>query len=379
MKPPRSRTILCFQKPSYPARRETLSGILSTAQAQHLDVITLPNVKSANEIRALITRHKPLGCISNRNFTDDLVDGNVFGDTPTVFFGSTPLPKPSKALLVRDNATAIANMAAQELLTLAPASYAYVEDSSKSEWSRRRGKAFAKAVARTRKPCHLLESQNLHRTLASVERPCGVFAANDMTASAVYSAAQRLHLKIPQDLAIIGVDNDELLCTCLNPPLSSIQMDLAACGRLAVEWLIDPHGKSIREYGPLMPVRRASTRLSNDIGPIAQKALTVISAQACSRDFSVDDVAAQLGFSRRYLDKLLQKQLHQTALEAIHEVRFARIMTLLSRKDTPIGSIAEASGFRTQIALQKFFQRRMGISMRDWRIQHGIVGIRDPK
>lgn len=376
MKSIRSRTILCFQKPSRPARRETLSGILSAAQAQHLDVIVLPDVKSANEIRALIARHAPLGCISNRNFADDFVDGNIFEDTPTVFFGSFPLSRPPKTLLVRDNATAIANMAFRELLSLAPASYAYVGDASGAEWSRRRGDAFVRAVKTVGKGCSILNIKSLRRELTTVTRPCGVFAANDMTASAIYAASQQLQLNIPDDLAIISVDNDDLICENMTPTLSSIQMDLAECGRLAVEWLAHPDRRKIREYGPIAPVLRGSTSHARSPGPLVQRALAIISRNACSPGFSVTDVAAQLGFSRRYLDRIFREQFHQTVLEAIHDIRFARLLTLLCKGDIPLSSIAASIGFGTQIALQKFFQKRMGMSMRKWRSQHGIAGIR---
>lgn len=368
-----SRTILFFHNPSCLARRDVMAGILQTARSRDVEVVLFPSVTSAEEIRALIARHRPLGCISNRNFADNSEKCDAFRNTPTVFFGNNPLPGSRHALLVRDDAPAIADMAVRELLALAPASYAYVADESQADWSRRRGAAFVRAVSPCGKPCSILNPRNLLQELESVPKPCGILAANDMTASSVYAVAQRLGLGIPKDLAIIGVDNDELLCTSLTPSLSSVQMNLTACGRLAIDWLVNPTDDRIREYGPLAAIRRASTAFARPIGPVLGKALALISLHACEGDFSVDDLAFQVGCSRRYIDRTFREQLHQTALEAIHDVRLARIMTLLGRSDMPIGSIANASGFRTQIALQKFFLRRMGLSMQSWRRKHGVV------
>lgn len=153
------------------------------------------------------------------------------------------------------------------------AAYAYVDWYLPIEWSDERGDAFERIVAcngkrffrhRMKRPEGKSYQDDLAKWLKTLPTLCGVFAVNDRTAGCVISAAQKAGLDVPHDLAVVGVDNDVMLCENSPVPFSSIPMDREGGGRTAAE-LLDRRmqGRKVPLSGrmePLPLVRRASTR-----------------------------------------------------------------------------------------------------------------------
>lgn len=210
----------------------------------------------------------------------------MFASLPAVSVGHNPETLSPGALSVLHDSAGTARAAARELLATGFRHFAFVSQPSRRHWSETRGRVFAETIRLHGADCHVLKSagrqpesavwQRMIRAfLRALPRPCGLFAATDLTASDILAAARELGVEVPGELAVLGVDNLEELCESTLPTLSSIEPDFRRAGALAVRALVGqegPSGGAARGgewvYGDLGIVRRASTRplASHDAG-----------------------------------------------------------------------------------------------------------------
>ena len=182
-----------------------------------------------------------------------------------------------------------------------------------------------------------------------------------------------LGLRVPDDLAVLGVDNDRTICENTSPTLSSVDPCTEQSGFVAAKMLSEQMsghgGRPTRKlFPPSNIVERASTRrLSCDRSKVAS-ALETIRCRACD-GIGVADVVAEMGVSRRAAEKHFRLATGQSILEEINNVRFERVFELLRDPQRQIGAIAGLCGFSTEVALRKAFRLRTGMSMKDWRSQ----------
>ncbi len=293
---------------------------------------------------------------------------------------------------IRCDANAVGRLAATTLHALSPASYAFVPGFPQDAWSSLRGDAFlaklgaagaaAEAYApicRDRTPEHLdAECSRLAKWLAGRPLPMAVFAANDAVATFVYAACRRARLAIPDDVYVLGVDNDETVCEWSHPTLSSILVDFESCGRHAAE-LLDAllHGRrgvAGRRvlFQPISVVRRASTRPRiPQADARLTRALDLIDRDAC-RGLTVSGLARSLGISRRSLE-LLFLPLGETPAHRLAEARLRRVRDILLSTSLPITRIASDCGFPSVVYLAGLFKRRYGTTMSAFRKRRGTV------
>lgn len=245
-------------------------------------------------------------------------------------------------------------------------------------------------------PCHsfdFLDSQKadasgeptrLSAWLSSLPRHCAVFAVNDETAAVVAKAARVARLSIPRDLTLLGVDNDTSICEASHPTLSSIQMDFESAGFLAARLLAAKMTDGARRslpgggaatagdavaIGPLLSIRRESTRGTGRREPRILEAVEIIRREACD-GLTVGSLAARFPGSRRLFELRFREAMGCSVLDEIQHVRMQKVFTLLTSTDTPIGAIADFCGFGSDRALRKFFRLREGVSMTMWRRLH---------
>lgn len=215
------------------------------------------------------------------------------------------------------------------------------------------------------------ERKMLELTLTRLPRPLAVFAVRDRAALKIFDACRRLKLSIPTEVAVLGVDNDELFCESLPIPLSSILPDHEQVGFLAARELNQLFkgrngGDKVLDKSVKDIVLRASTRIVPPAARIVSNALTFIEKNV-SGSLRVSDVAAHLGVSRRLLDLRFRQIQNESVLDAIVRTRIGKIKKRLFSTSDSITRIAKDCGFSSSAALVRFFKARTGQSPNRWR------------
>ena len=208
--------------------------------------------------------------------------------------------------------------------------------------------------------------------LASLPKPLAVFVANDLWGSELIQAAREVGLRVPDDVAILGVDNEELLCEIAHPPLSSIRIGAERIGHVAVDALEQllrgkRVGRNIPRVAPMEVVTRQSTDvLAVDDAEVAA-ALRDIRAHA-TEGLSVKELLNAIPVNRRTLERRFISVLGHTPLDEIRRVRMERAKVLL-QTDLPIYEIAVRSGFATPEYLATSFLQSTGMTPTTYRRQ----------
>jgi LacI family transcriptional regulator len=276
------------------------------------------------------------------------------------------------------DARELAREAAQNLVVRQSfASFGYVGTPEGESWSRERGAFFQEALAARGRDCSVFNSRRsgLGAWLAALPHPAAICTANDQTARAVADAALAQDLRIPDDIAVLGIDDDPKFCLGTLPALSSVVQDFESCGYQAAEALQrlmdgDASGPDVLRYGAHGVSIRESTLSSSPHADFVQKALDWIDANACQY-IGASDVARALGVSRRILDLRFRELLRTTVHAVLRERRLEEVKRLLADTDMSIGRITEQCGFTSAGHLKNLFRRTTGVSMRDWRDGRG--------
>lgn len=214
---------------------------------------------------------------------------------------------------------------------------------------------------------------SLEKWLRKLPRPCGVFAGNDATGVVVIAAARRLGLRVPNDLAVIGVDDDELACELSEVPLSSIAQPLVAIGREAGRLLHltmrkPPRPRVSLRLPPVGVVARASSDLvALEDQDIAQ-ALQVIRDHA-TEPINVAWVIDRLPVARRSLERRFRQVVGRSLLEQIQHVRFQKVRQLLAETNLNLKQVAAQTGFNNAHWLATCFHQHVGTTPSAYRNQ----------
>ena len=208
--------------------------------------------------------------------------------------------------------------------------------------------------------------------LASLPTPCGVMAYNDSRAQTVFDACHMMHLKIPEQIQIVGVDNEVEICENMRPTLTSILPDFYGAGYLAAQMLDEilangrPRKTRKVTYGVKSVIVRESTQDIKGGGRIVGMAKEFIRLHAHER-ITVGDVAAALNISRRTLEKRFVEILDHGVADTIRTERLERVKRLLVETNRTISDIALDSGFASPTHLAGLFKRSFGFTMGECR------------
>ncbi len=210
--------------------------------------------------------------------------------------------------------------------------------------------------------------------LRSLPRPVGLMACNDDLGHEVIAAAKLAGLSVPDDVAVIGVDNDEVVCGLTDPPLSSVAVNFERAGYEAAHVLA---GLMKREAAPsriiVSPthvVPRRSTSLLAVEDPHLAKALRFIRDRV-EESPSVEAVARAAAISRRALEKRFRDSLGRSVLDEIRRVRTDQIARLLVETELPVAQIAERLGFADVQHIARYFRSAKAVSPLAYRKMHG--------
>ena len=287
--------------------------------------------------------------------------------------------KENVSFIVEDNEK-IGRLGAKHLLSLGKmASIGFVPDARERGWSRIRERAFATSVRSAGHEVRVYRSGNetLDEWLKGLPKPAAVMAAFDFRSKDVLDACERCSLKVPEQVAILGVDNDRLLCENASTSLSSIDYDQEAFGSLAIKTIVKMV-RSRKHWGrrKLMEsvdmnervVERSSTKPTALSAHLAGRAIDFIDRHY-GEDISGDNVARSLGVSRRLVELRLSEAGRPTLRKAIEERRLKELERLLKRTKMSISKATSLAGFTNVQRAKYVFKSRYGMSMRDFRAQ----------
>ena len=215
------------------------------------------------------------------------------------------------------------------------------------------------------------DDESLVRWLRALPRPAAVMAACDNLAARIVQVATGAGIKIPQDVALLGADNDELLCETVNPPIASVALDHEKLGEQAAlalrRLLARPDEPPFTVLSSIRGViERASARPLAPAAALAERAAAFI-RQNASKGIRAADVAAHLGVSRSLADLRLRQVVGESALGMILRLRLDAVAEKLRTTDLTVGQAAVACGFGDLSHAGRLFRRRFGCSMREWR------------
>ena len=205
----------------------------------------------------------------------------------------------------------------------------------------------------------------------------GVMACNDELGSDVIQACREAGINVPGELAVMGVDDDEALCSLAQPPLSSIRVGHAQVGYEAASLLQRLMRRGARRalaggsepvwISPAGVMARQSTDLMKVPDVALQRALSVIEAEAL-RGLDVDQVAALSGLSRSVLQRRFRIHLGSTVHEAIQSRRMEEACRMLRDTNLSIERVAERCGFEHVEYFCAVFRRHLECTPRRYRL-----------
>ena len=210
--------------------------------------------------------------------------------------------------------------------------------------------------------------------LAALPTPCGVMAYNDSRAQTVFDACHMMHLKIPEQIQIVGVDNEVEICENMRPTLTSILPDFYGAGYLAAQILDDiftngrPRKTRKESYGIKAIIVRESTQDLKGGGRLVSLAREFIRLHVHER-ISVKDIAAALNVSRRTLEHRVKEVTGQGVAGILRKERLERVRQQLIETNRTITEIALDSGFTSPTHLAGLFKKTFGVTMGECRQQ----------
>ena len=257
-------------------------------------------------------------------------------------------------------------------------SFGYIPAYTEKEWSVKRGRAFVLRLKRKGHDCRIFsegndKNQGLESWLKALPKPTAVFCAWDNVAADAAYAAKKAKIRIPSQMVLLGVDNDETYCTSLSPQISSIEFDAenegAAAASLMLKMLSARKASTPRTIccGTVKRVvERESTRPPAPAAFLIERALKFIAENAV-KGIGPQDVAAHLGVSRTLLDLRFREMDTGTVGELIMKRRLAVLSAMLRKSKLSIGRLAEECGFGNINHAKAVFKKRFGMTMREWR------------
>jgi LacI family transcriptional regulator len=376
--------------------RELLRGIL---QFVHLHGPWSVHIIEGRDGEQRLLRPEAWGCTgiivdlshrSHRCHAKQLLAANVptiITNPPDELLSSAhPLFRISR---VRCDNRPIGKHAAEYFLERRFCNFAYVGQVSEASWSEERRETFCVRLEQSGFACAVyprlsqsarkdisVEQALLCSWLRALPKPVALLAANDVRARQVLDSCLKAGVAVPQEAAVLGVDNDEMLCETTHPQLSSIQMSTEHAGFEAARVLDGmmrsgrrgKNGQTIITYGFSHLVTRRSTETVQIPDTLVARATEFIRINA-GITVTVDDLVKHLGTSRRSLETRFKSVMGRTVYAEIMRVRLERVQTLLRQSSMTVEAIADTCGFASASHLGTVFRSHFDTTLSSYRRQ----------
>jgi LacI family transcriptional regulator len=208
------------------------------------------------------------------------------------------------------------------------------------------------------------QDEKIIQFLKSLPLPCAIMGAHDPRALMITQACEEIGLRVPEDIAVLGCNNDSVSCEFSNPPLSSVERDDIQLGFAAsakLDMLLRgeaPNRETL--IAPIKVVERQSSCIVNSSSPEMRRALTFINKQI-HQSLSVQLICDHLGRSRRWLEYAFREEFGKSPKEFIDELRLQNSRELLlARPDLKLAEIATNCGFASLDQMNQLFTKKLG-------------------
>lgn len=350
--------------------QKKLSGAYRFAREHDWLLQVLPYTATPSEVRQALDFWKPAGCMVDM-VNSRAMPNRVFRNLPVVFLDPPGKRRHMHVPVLMHDSAATAQLAAEELLKSGFQDYAYVQYRD-NPWNRARREAFKAVVTKAGKRFHESTGEDARRFLSHLPKPCGILAGNDAAAAETIHAANLLGLQIPNQIAIVGIDNEELVCENENPTISSVEPDFEGAGYMLAQILaceMDKKGSAPRVslYNPLRLVKRGSTSMLPRDDPRVRRGMEFIRTKALAERITVDDVVSAMGCSRRLATMRFREVTGRSICDEALNVRIEEAKRLLRDQWRTIDSIVDFCGYKSASYFKKAFKRKTGATMCEWR------------
>ena len=382
------KTVLYIYESAFMMWRRRLAGVYAVARHEDWQVESVDVGELGHGIRPVLDYWKPDGVI---------VEGGVFrhrgcavgdfADQKVVYCDVDAAVVGSRYFGVRHDSVDVVKKAARELLSRDFGAYGYVHYRTRREWSIERETIFRQELSARGKVVASFDSWNhpkdedsaafggrLDAFVASLPKPCGILAANDEMAVHVLRAATRSGIAVPEEMAVMGVDNDELVCENTVPTLSSVAPDFVRSGRLAAGLLARRFRRPdlepvVLSFGSTPLERRHSTRKTERVDIRAVRAVEYVRQHACD-GITAADVIREMGLKVRTAELRFREVAKRSIRDEIIAVRIARAKELLTDRKLNVNDIYLKCGYRDCRSLRAVFTKATGMSLARWRAKH---------
>jgi len=293
---------------------------------------------------------------------------------------------PAYLPVIKTDSSSIAKMASDHLIGKGLKNFAFCGFDD-YDWSNERGQFFTQYNSDTGyntdtyvQP-HIIqkndwdkEQQHVSKWIKTLPKPVGIFACNDDRGQHILEVCKGLGFSVPEDVAVIGVDNDPMICDIGDPPLTSIALNVEPAGYEAaniLDQMINERkieGQNIL-VSPTHIVQRQSTDLLAVDDTEVASAIHFIKENADNK-LLVRDVVKMTRISRRALEQRFKKIIHRTIYDEIRQVRVESISKMLIETDLPISHIASYFNFTDIEHISRYFKKEKGVGLRQFRKLH---------
>lgn len=206
--------------------------------------------------------------------------------------------------------------------------------------------------------------------LSGLPQPTGLFACNDVAAWLVSEMCRQAEIEVPLNIALLGVDNDDLICRLAYPPLSSVIVPSEKIGYVAAEMLDRAINQGAALSDVSLPPSGVETRQSSEFyavdDPDLARALTFIRDHA-TQGLTVAELLHEIPVGRRTLERQFRDRLGRTPLEEIHRVRVTAAREMLTQTSLAIDEVAQRCGFGRANYMSRILVRLTGQTPRQVR------------
>lgn len=298
---------------------------------------------------------------------------------PTIYMPST-VPDSNSCNILTDDYT-IGSKAANYLLSKGLANFAYCGLDERHYWSIDRRAGFVDTIEDEGfavDTCDMLDSSgSIEQWISGWNLPMGLMVCTDDCALKCYNAIHAAGMSIPEEVAIVGVGNDEIVCNFSEPPMSSVKLNLEAAGFMAMDKMRYAIGGVALEGDVLVDavdvVERQSSNFFSVEDEVVSSAMRFIYENR-NEPIGVEDVVQACPVSRRVLYRRFKQSLGRSIAEEIRMVRMNHAAQIILHTNFSLPDIADQLGFDSPHNFSRAFLREKGITPHKYRLKYSAFG-----